>query len=500
MTIGATAAQSPSTGAKTLVSGKKRKDTIFGINKIFFLLAASVVAFLITRIPIAGLMPQGRVALGLFIFTVCLWIFEIFPTGVSSVLFGVLLVIFLGDKTMPTSIAFAGFTNTNFFLILGAFLIGEAMVKSGVAERIALLVLRLGGSSHTRVLVFAWIASVLLGLFTPSGTVRVAMMVPIITGIVVAYKAPAASNFAANLFLHFYWASMTASNLWYTGSNVNPLAMGIGESFSGYEPAYITYTLWQVLPSIVLAVGCFFVINFVVRPEKEIVAQGRSVEFISTRLSELGPMQPAEKRALGIMSLAVLLWITQPWHGIDSAWVAVGAATLLFLPRLGVLSGKALNNISWDTLLLLGVALGIGGILKATGLDVWITKTLLNPMLAPFDDSGELGIVFGIALVTALIHFLMASGTSETSAVAPLMAQWAQTQNFNITLTVLAVSRAAQNILIFPYQSTPMVAMWGTGYMSMRKAVIGFGACSIFNLLWITAMAPYWNWIMGIIK
>jgi anion transporter len=490
----------PVAATPAVAKGKKQKDTIFGISKLFFLLGAAILGFIITRLPIAGLKPEGVTALGIFVFTVCLWIFEVFPTGISSILFGVLLTVILGDKIMPTSIAFSGFTNTTFFLLLGAFLIGEGTVKSGVAERIALFLMRMGGSSYKRVIVFLWIASAVLGVLTPSGTVRVVMMIPIMAGIVSAYKAPIGSKFSANLFLQVYWGSMLGSNLWYTGSNINPLSQGIAKAITGYEPSFLVWTIWQIVPCLVFFAGSYLLINFIFPPEKEIVATGASVEFIRKRLAEMGAMKPEEKRALGILLVAIILWITQPFHGIDTAWVAVAAGAALFLPKLGVLGGKALNNVSWDTLLLLGVALGIGGILKAVGLDVWITKTLLNPLMAPFAGKGELVVVFGIVMVTALLHFLMASGSSQTSALAPLMAQWANVQGFNIHLTTLAVSRSAMNVLLFPYQSTPMLAMWGTGYLDMRKALIGFGACSAFQIVWITAMAPYWDWIMSVVR
>lgn len=110
--------------------------------------------------------------------------------------------------------------------------------------------------------------------------------------------------------------------------------------------------------------------------------------------------------------------------------------------------------------LLFGMALGIGGIMNTAVLDLWITQTPLQPTLGPLARFGSAGITFGITLVTLLVHFLMSSGSAETAALAPLIADYAQQGCFNVTMATLAVSRAAMNVLIFPYQSVLLAALW----------------------------------------
>jgi len=484
---------------------KVRKDTIFGINKLIWLVVGLVVSIGVTFLPL-GLKHEASVALGLFVFVMFLWIFDIVPTGIGAVIFGVSLVIFIGGKTMPVTVAFAGFANATLWLIIGAFLIGEATVKTGLAKRIALYVMKIGvhgasgRSAYNHIVLSLWASSLILALLTPSGTVRVVMYIPIMMGILNAYKAKITSNMAANLFLHVYWAGILGSNLWYTGTNINGAVVGIAKAITGYSPSWTTWTVWNFVPCVFMFVGLYFINNWVFPPEKELVEQVVGESFVTEEVAKMGKTTKPEWRALAFFGMAILLWVTQPLHGIDPAWVAIGIGALLFLPTIGVLGVKALNNISWDTILLLGVALGIGGILKAVGLDVWIVDTFLTPIMAPFMHSGTIGFAFGAGLLTAIVHFLMASGSSETSAIAPLVAKFAQQSQLNVLLATLVVSRAAMNVLIFPYQSTPMVAMWGTGYMDIRKAIKGFGVASIYLLLWGALMAPYWNWIMRVVK
>jgi di/tricarboxylate transporter len=142
---------------------------------------------------LSHLASQAHITLAVFTFVVVLWIGEVVPVGVSGLLFCVALAVILG-KRMPTSVIFSGFTNSTIWLIIGAFLLGEATVATGLAQHIAYMTMRLGKSSYSMVLVYLWVAQVILGLLTPSDAVRVVMFIPIMVGIVNTYKAKADSN------------------------------------------------------------------------------------------------------------------------------------------------------------------------------------------------------------------------------------------------------------------------------------------------------------------
>ena len=121
-------------------------------------------------------------------------------------------------------------------------------------------------------------------------------------------------------------------------------------------------------------------------PEKEIV-EGGNMDILDKKLAELGPMSANEWKALVFFVVAIVFWATEKLHHIDTAWVALGIGGLLFLPKVGVLKAKAINNISWDIILLMAVALGISEIMKVVKLDIWVTNELLAPILNPLAPS-----------------------------------------------------------------------------------------------------------------
>ena len=466
---------------------------------ILWFVAAIVLSVAVAQFPILSLGREGHLTFAVFVFVVIIWVGEVLPVGVASVLFCMILVVLLG-KTMPPSIAFSGFTNSALWLMVGAFLLGEATVRTGVAQRIAFLTMRLGGSSYTMVLVFLWLTHAVLGMLTPSGTVRVAMFIPIMAGIVEAHKAKPNSNFSANLLLHVYWGSILGSTLWYTGTNINPQVMGILKAVSGYAPSYLTWTVWNLIPCAVFGVVTFIIIQWIMPVEKEITHTAGDTRILDKKLAEMGPMSADEWKALLFFLVAVVLWATEKIHHVDTAWVALGIGGLLFLPGLGVLKPNALNTISWDTILLLATALGITEIMRVVKLDIWVTNVLLAPILDPLAAFGPAGLALGITLAVGLVHFIVASASGETALMGPLVIRFAHLRGYDAGLAAIVCARAEMNVFVFPYQVTPLVVLWGTGYMDMKKCLRGFGVMCIWNIVWITGMAPVWTWVMHLVR
>ncbi len=483
-----------STAVESKASAAAAKSTLWKSYKpVILLVAAIVLALIVSRLPITSLGREAQITLAVFTFVLVLWIGEVVPVGVSGLLFCVALAVVLG-KRMPTSVIFSGFTNSTIWLIIGAFLLGEATVSTGLAQRIAYVTMRLGKSSYRMVLVYLWVAQVILGLLTPSGAVRVVMFIPIIVGIVNTYKAKADSKLASGLVLHVFWGMILGTTIWYTGSAINAQAMGVLKSVTGYSPSYFVYTIWNIIPCIVYAVGTFILIEWIMPAEKELVEAG-NLDILDKKLAELGPMSADAWKALFFFTVAVALWATEKIHGIDTAWVALGIGGLLFVPKIGVLNVKALNNIGWDTVLLMAVALGLSDIMKFVKLDVWVTKQVLAPILDPLAAYGSAGFALGLCIVNGLIHFIAASSMGEVALVAPLVVKYAHLSGYNPALAAIVTARAECNIFIFPYQMTPLLVLMGTGYLGAKRSLRCCCITCFAYIIWIVAMSPVWSWM-----
>ena len=92
----------------------------------------------------AGLGGAGWRALVVFALCLVLWVSQLLPLSVTSLL-GLALLPML--DVLPASEAYAMFGNSAVFFILGAFILAAGVMKTGLSEHLALAVLgRFGGS------------------------------------------------------------------------------------------------------------------------------------------------------------------------------------------------------------------------------------------------------------------------------------------------------------------------------------------------------------------
>jgi di/tricarboxylate transporter len=325
------------------------------------------------------------------------------------------------------------------------------------------------------------------------------MFIPIIVAVVNAYRAPSDSRFAANLVLHVLWANNLSALLWYTALTQTPQIMGMLKSITGYGPSYLVYVVWNFVPCIIFGVCLFFIVQWIMPAEKTIT-QAQQLDMLDQKLAEMGKMSAPQWTALIFFMAAVILWATEPFHHIDSAWVAFGLGGLLFMPGLGVLNKGALTKINWDVILLMAVAISFTGIMKEVKLDLWLIRQILTPILNPFVRFGNCGLSFGLAIIAGLLKFILSSSMGETALLAPIVIKYAHMMGYNSIIAALVTSRAELCLNLFPYQGLTLIVLWGTGYMDIRKCLKAFSVTSAFVIIWLVAMTPIWEWTINLVK
>lgn len=461
-------------------------------SSLVWIVGGALAAWIVSILPF-DLGPVGKTTLSVFVFTLALWIGEVVPTGMATVVWAGLLVLTLG-KAMPAGTIFSGFTADTIWLMIGALLIGQATTETGLAKRIAYTLMVRGGTSYRRAILYLWVAMFVLDVLVPSETVRMAIFIPIMYSLGAAFNVARDRSLAANLFLNVYWSSAATSPMWYTGSATNIVAMGVLQQITGYHQTWIGWAIAQVVPVAIFAVGAYVIVNHLFRPRGVDLDSAASAEAVREELAGLGRTSPAEWRAGTFFVIAVILWALEPVIHMPNAWTAAFVAAALFVPGVGVLDEKSLNRISWNTVLLLGIALGIGNVMAFAKVDVFFIQHLLNPIFVPLAHAGSAGLGLGIGLFSMVFHLIIPSGIVQTSVLSPLLIKFAATAGFDPRVAAFVIPRAAV-LFFFPYQSLPMMILWGSGYLSMRRCLQSMGVMVVFMLVWMTVMAPYWGWI-----
>jgi len=108
---------------------------------------AIIVAILVMIFPLPGLSFSGHAAIALLTFAVIMWATEAAHLAVTS-----LIILFIqpiiGVASFPDAVI--GFANPILFLMIGGFIIAEAIRKSGLTQRLTYLMLSKLGTSSSR--------------------------------------------------------------------------------------------------------------------------------------------------------------------------------------------------------------------------------------------------------------------------------------------------------------------------------------------------------------
>ncbi|HML11691.1 MAG TPA: SLC13 family permease, partial [Xanthobacteraceae bacterium] len=279
--------------------------------------------------------------------------------------------------------AFAGFASDTAWFLFGALLLGAITTRSGLARRLAYLVMTHVGISYSRLLLGLIVTDFLLTLVVPSGLARVVIMASISLGLVEAFRLGPGSNVGRGIFLIITYTAGLFDKMIIAGAGAIT-ARGAIEKFGGVE---VEWSLWFLayLPCHVITIlAAWWLTLWLYPPEKPVLDGG--YEYLRAETDKLGPWKPAEQRALALIAVATLLWITDFLHHIPSSMIAMGVGLFALLPGVGILATDDLRRLNYLPMFFVAAAVSMGDVLAQTkGLGVltdfmfaWMSPLMSN--------------------------------------------------------------------------------------------------------------------------
>lgn len=390
------------------------------------------------------------------------------------------------------------------FLFAGGLAIGAAMQQWNLHRRIALGIMDRIGSDPRRLLAGMLAATAFISMWI-SNTATAAMMMPIGLAVVLQVE----DQRGAGRLRHYGMAIMLAIAY---GANVGGIGTKIGTApnaqFSGFmERLGIEVTFLQFL-----AVGLPFVLLFLPVVwwmlwrigRQEGLAGEIGEDVIAGELAKLGPVRRPERIVLGVFLVTAGLWIAGkvltdflkarlpglPFE-LTSADVEGGiamlAALLLMLWRTQgrqVLGFRALSQVPWETLLLLGGGFAMAAAIQKSGLSAWLGAQLLAIRGLP---------PFAQVLLSSVAVVGLSAVASNTATIAVMLVVLKDAVAPEIMATTLfAATIAASCDFALPVGTPPNAIVFGSGYVSIpRMARTGV----VLDLL-AAALAAAWCWLI----
>ncbi|MDO8055737.1 MAG: DASS family sodium-coupled anion symporter [Candidatus Hermodarchaeota archaeon] len=438
--------------------------------KLIVSLVAAFITFLLTY-PLPPPLPMSLV---LLVLAAALWITESIPLAATSLLIALLQPLFL---IQGFNSALAPFFDPVVVLLLGGFLLAIAVDKHDLDERIGEAILRHLGSKPRWIVLGLMLGTALLSMWI-SNTAAAALMITVALPVANRVEDPR-GNLQKIMILAVAYSATLGGFMTLIGSPPNALAAAFLVQLGQPTISFLGWSLYALPLAIIMIFIAWRLLFLRFRTDVKWIPH---VEATTKRT-----LTGMQKGTLVIFLIAVVLWLTEPFHPLSSSMVAVAVAVMLFV--VGLLKSEDIKKVEWNTLLLFGGGLSLGVALQVSGLANVLTATVvaLEPMV------GYLGIVAILAIAT-LVFSMVASNTASASIFIPI-AIGVATNIIGANPVVFAVLIAISSSIDFmlPIGTPPNAIAYSTGRVSMKDMVTTGVALNLLSLF-VTLLLAYYIW------
>lgn len=413
-------------------------------------------------------------------------------------------IVFLGvcaltvSGTVPIAKALLGFGDSVVWLVLCAFFISRAMIKTGLGRRIALYFVKAIGRTSLGLGYSLALSDMSLGSVIPSTGARAGGIIfPIAKSLAETYDSkpgPTAGRLGSFLMVLLYNTDVIICATFLTGQASNVLIAGFARDTAGVNLTYQAWLTASILPALCSMALVPYIIYRLYPPE--VKHTPAATELANRELTAMGPLSRAEKLMLMVFVLVLVLWLTISIHKIDYAAVALLGVAILLLSNVldwnDILSEKA----AWDVFVWYGGLVQIARLLGETGVTKWFAGYTAS-WIAGWEWWAALGVIL---LVYFYAHYGFASITAHATAMyIPFLTVLiaAGTPPYLGALLLAFFSNLCASLTHFG--TTPGPIFFGAGYVPQTTWwKIGFIA-SIVNIpIWLTVGVLWWK-VLGLI-
>ncbi len=459
------------------------KKTITALLGVFL-------GFAVAFLPLEALGPEARAALGVLAWAIVWWVFRVLPDFVTAM---IMAVLFLTVCRVPAGTVFSAFSGSSWWLLFTAFGLSLGVKCSGLMLRISLHVLRIFPNNFPGQVLGQLAVGLVTAPFIPSMSAKSAMLTPLAMGVSDSMGYEPRGKQATGIFLAMLTGLRSPGPLFISASVLGYALLGqypaelAGEYTMGY---WFTAALpWFLFVSLVnyLAIVCIF------RPAKE---PGTSREELSRRIKALGPMTAAEKKMLGVMLGVMLLWVSEPLHGVPPFVSAIAA--LCAAIALGVVKQENFSaGMNWGSIIFIGLVLGLAPVFEQLGINRWIVEAC-GGVFSYFMEKPVLMLAcIGTAVV--LLRFVIVSELALVNIIMVFLVPLAMEHGINPWIIGFAVY-ALVNPWFFLYQNPVYMAAYYSVDGKMAEPIKVSLYCLVYLVICVAGLMvslPWWR-ILGI--
>jgi anion transporter len=425
----------------------------------------------------AGLPLAGQRTLIVTLITIALWTSELLEPGVTAVLAVALLA--LTGAAGSVRDALQGFANPVPYFLVGVLTMGVAVVRSGLAERLARVILTSARGRSLAVYLQLVLAFPALTFVLPSATTRSGILIHIYDEVFTLAAVPRGAAAAKAVMLALSSINRLASTALLTGGITPVMSAAIigGMSWTGW------FALMAVPYYTILVLGGLLTWGLYRRG----FAQG-----LPAPARERRPLAGAEWRTLAVILGASTLWLTDALHHLDPVLPALLAFIALLVPRFGPLAwGDLERGVGWVNFFVIAASISLAQVLAGSGAAGWLARLLIGGLPAVGDR--PLATIVLLMLGATALRAIVPNMPGFLALALPIAMSVGGQAGLNPLVCALVVMMTGDTVIYYPAQSASALVIYQRGHVSAGE-ILKFGVwMTLVGWVAILLVAlPYW--------
>ncbi len=435
---------------------------------LFTILVGVVLWFLpmVTGLP-NGLTMDAWHMFAIFVATIVGYILTPMPIGAIA-LIAVGLTGFL--KVLKPAAALSGFGNGTIWLIVSAFLFAKGFIKTGLGARIAYMIMKAIATNSLKLGYTMAFTDFIISPATPSNTARGGGIVfPILRSLCSAFQSEpeegTQKKIGSYLIASTFQANCITSSIFITAVAPNLLVVSLASETAGVSIGWGQWALAMIVPGLLALLICPLLVYKIFPPEMK--ATPDAPKIAAEKLQEMGSMKGNEKVVLFAFILALALWATSSFTGINATMTALVCVGVMLIGGAIEWEDVITEKGAWNTLVWMGGLMSLATGLNKSGFIKWFADGVGSNL----DGVSWVTALLVLALVNMYLHYAFASMSAHVGAV------------YAAFLTV-AIAAGAPPLLAALMLGCETGIMGGLTHYATGSAPIFFGANYITQAEW----------------
>lgn len=428
-----------------------------------------------------------------FAATIAGFILQPLPIGAVAFI-GVSVAALLG--VVSVKVAISGYGNSTIWLIVCAFLLARAFIKSGLGSRIAYLIIKAIGKSSLTLGYAITLSDFVISPATPSSTARAGGIIyPIIRSLSSALHSEpddgTARKFGAYIMQIEYQANAITCAMFMTAMAGNPMAVELAAKTIGVEITWSAWATAAIVPGLISLLLMPYLLYKLYPPE--IHEMPHAKQMAVEALEKMGPMSWMEKIVLAVFVGSLALWATSSLTHMNATGVGMLAVTVLLLTNVLTWQDVLQEKGAWNTMFWMGSLIALAGALSSSG----FIKVVADMAGAAIQSAGLSWLAAFIILVLIYVysHYAFASVSAHIGAM--YAAFLAVAVAVGTPPLLAAISFAALSNIMIPlthYGGGAAPILYGAGYVPQGTWwKLGFIIVTVNLVIWLGIGSLWWH-------